>query len=92
MALITGGKITSIIIPECLSVVLNPAWPKIAAIVKRSQPLLLRCEANVWRRRCGFKLLGSPINVPTSNVRIDSFFLDEGFGSFDEYALDTHLE
>ncbi len=26
------------------------------------------------------------------NVRIDSFFLDEGFGSLDEYALDTALE
>ncbi len=30
--------------------------------------------------------------MASQNVRIDSFFLDEGFGSLDEYALDTALE
>jgi exonuclease SbcC len=30
--------------------------------------------------------------MASHNVRIDSFFLDEGFGSLDEYALDTALE
>jgi exonuclease SbcC len=30
--------------------------------------------------------------MSSQNVRIDSFFLDEGFGSLDEYALDTALE
>lgn len=30
--------------------------------------------------------------MASRNVRIDSFFLDEGFGSLDEYALDTALE
>ncbi|MEN6349884.1 MAG: AAA family ATPase [Syntrophomonas sp.] len=31
-------------------------------------------------------------SMTSRNVRIDSFFLDEGFGSLDEYALDTALE
>jgi len=31
-------------------------------------------------------------HMASHNVRIDSFFLDEGFGSLDEYALDTALE
>ncbi len=31
-------------------------------------------------------------SMASHNVRIDSFFLDEGFGSLDEYALDTALE
>jgi len=31
-------------------------------------------------------------SMASRNVRIDSFFLDEGFGSLDEYALDTALE
>lgn len=30
--------------------------------------------------------------MASHNVHIDSFFLDEGFGSLDEYALDTALE
>jgi len=31
-------------------------------------------------------------HMASHNVRIDSFFLDEGFGSLDEYALDTALD